>query len=1295
LLYQLLHLDGTSTAAVHGALEDEDQSSRWKSEHSSSDPWTFSRLRDVFKSVIGRFPNSFRTLYIIDALDECDETLSVFLKSVVDILQAKPSSRIKFLFLSRRILSSSIDSQFKSVGGTFQIIMNETTAHIENVQRYIQTKVDDLCMLRPGISHLRPEIVQELEQRSVGIYLLASLNLKSLVTAEATTLNIRLVIRTLPGDLQAIYSQALNKVAPGYQLKAAALLLWVVFAVRPLRVCELSAAVAMTCLEKPITSDSDLKDKVSLDILGDMSVLFGPLIRVTGDVVSLVHSSARQYLLSLAPTPSRYNDAGGHYWVWGWIRVSKGWEVDSIAAMASQVLSLNCRELISYASGANISASLPDPTSEDNPDTAIRSLLHYAIESLPDHVRQSPPGPDKDAVFASFLKSDTGRAWMRQFWMLKDPTQAYKRFSPLEFCCALGLVEIAKQFLPLDRYPRIKLPDVQSVKRARVDATELLTAADLAAMFGNVEILRVLCEGKGTPADSDDLIPQTSWKATVSGWVHIGRNYGHDEIPNPAPGTRGEDVANERERAVEQLSWYRPLHTATAYGHAEAAEYLISRGASISRQDESGKWAIEIAMEKSIEGLVQLLLYHHQDDILQLLRRFVEVGNPNSIELLLQLHPRLLSNGVHFKTILGEHNGSILHLAAAAGSLTVYKLLVRLGAKHDLKDSEGRQAIHYAAASGQTAFIQSILADGIASRTDQDALGRNPLFYATLGASCCEDGRWTPVPEREQVIPILVGNIRTIDSKSLVSSALNSLARFSCYESSILPGEDSPARNFERCLRTLHSMAPDITLDGGLLHAAFKSTFFPLEVALDLAPDVNKTDSSGRTALHVAAAAEREWGHWHRELAKMVADIDQRDVGGMTALLLAIHSAEKPDICSHYVLPRIRVLLDRGADATCADVRGVTPISAAAEFLLTAPDPRKHWSEPRAVDDGLLTSLLSRLSTFAENISDEVLPRLIAALATSGRQKDLMSLMKAMSARQRSQWLEQGLDTVPMTEKLLFTCHELGWPPKALSAMASHLDNEQLELVYIRAFQEKSRAITEICRPHLEGHDDASWLDRRGSRLHLINAAQRGDKDTIELFLEVMKGDVDAKDKAGQTMLSHAAEAGHVELTKYLIFRGAESSVPDAKGRTAVYWAAREGKLDALKLLVEADAPVTEEDIGIATSMGREAVRAYLEVTMEIKSGLNEIPKRKAALYAVLGTAPTCRVIAPAGIQLSCSIIKSPKEKRQVSREHPETLMSMNNLASALHQQGRYAEAEAMDQQTLQLKEAMHRRDIS
>ena len=42
-----------------------------------------------------------------------------------------------------------------------------------------------------------------------------------------------------------------------------------------------------------------------------------------------------------------------------------------------------------------------------------------------------------------------------------------------------------------------------------------------------------------------------------------------------------------------------------------------------------------------------------------------------------------------------------------------------------------------------------------------------------------------------------------------------------------------------------------------------------------------------------------------------------------------------------------------------------------------------------------------------------------------------------------------------------------------------------------------------------------------------------------------------------------------------------------------------------------------------------------------------------------------------------------------LGKDHPDTLMSMNSLASSLYALGKYAEAEAMHQQTLRLRETV------
>ena len=46
-----------------------------------------------------------------------------------------------------------------------------------------------------------------------------------------------------------------------------------------------------------------------------------------------------------------------------------------------------------------------------------------------------------------------------------------------------------------------------------------------------------------------------------------------------------------------------------------------------------------------------------------------------------------------------------------------------------------------------------------------------------------------------------------------------------------------------------------------------------------------------------------------------------------------------------------------------------------------------------------------------------------------------------------------------------------------------------------------------------------------------------------------------------------------------------------------------------------------------------------------------------------------------------------------LGKDHPDTLVSMRNLATSLSQQGKYAEAEAMNRQTLKLQEEVLGKD--
>ncbi|RYP34530.1 hypothetical protein DL767_004242 [Monosporascus sp. MG133] len=1170
-----------------------------------SKTWGQSALVDMFESASRDAP----AVYIVDALDECDETVPSFLQSLANVLSNSLHSPPKFLLLSRHSLLSQIDHYFSSQGGALRIDMNTVDTHVSNVQGYIRAKVGDLCKMRPGLADLRDEIISELDRRSSGVYLLPSLTLKSLATSKASRAEVRRALGALPEDLRSIYSHALEKVAPGERPRVAALLLWVLFAIRPLTESELSVAVEFCCRTSSFKTVEELDDEVSRDLLGTSGVseVVGPLIKVTADgTVAVVHSSAREYILSLRSGGELESGRQNHAWIWNAL-ATRGSKSGHTATMAHNDLALQCLDWISFADEASILGSLSQGVTHEFQASGILSLVAYAVENLPEHVRQCSGQTDANARFASFLVTPAGRSWLGLFWSLKDPSQQYKAFSPLQLSCALGLVEGVRNLLPPgDRYPVAPVPDVQSVQASETMATELLTAVDIASMFGNVNVLRFLCEERGTPADSDTLIPQTTWKRTPYGWFNLAEVSGNFST---APGTIPEDVFKERDEAEERVAWYRPLHTATAYGQADVAEYLISRGSSLFRSDEDGKWPIELAMDSKVEVMEPILLRHHMSDICKLLSRLFQGHYRKYVPRVVELCPGLWKDAIKFETpelqdSIGESKGSILHLAATCGSLAVFDFLAQLAGQLDVRDSMGRQAIHFAAAGGQAAIVEQILAKSPGSRTVEDNMGWTPLHYATLGMSCV-DGSCTPLERRKLVMAALLNQVPSDAAKTLITSAIMSLAGYAGpvaekLEGAISDDDESDAAEadgskgrYGMAIKALLLRSRRIRLGAEFLHRAFASTAFPLDIALDLATDPNETNSLGRTPLHGATTTKRAWGEYHRRLAGLTNDINCRDGLGMTPLRLAM---EHTAAAGSDLFNRIKLLIDLGSDVGCADNSGHTPISSLADILLEAP-PLTKWSwPPHPLVDGLLEVLLSKDAGSAEEISDRVFPRLLAALVKTGRQKDATSLLRALSPRQKKLWLQEGISEAPIPAGIVVMCQKLGWSPDELARMIEHLHHKELDDLCAKSFADRIQPIAKACLSHVQG---SYWLNLRGCRAKVISAAQRGELETLRFFIEVMNGEVDMADSRGQTILSHSAEYGHVDAIQYLLSRGADVSGPDKDGQTSLFWAAREGKMEAVKALAEAGCPVTEKEIGIASEMGRSAIEAYLESRLD------------------------------------------------------------------------------------------------
>lgn len=97
---------------------------------------------------------------------------------------------------------------------------------------------------------------------------------------------------SLPAGLPAIYSRILLQIPEKHRKISLAILHWVTVALRPLELKELAYAVGVYPSSPLITPEQVIRDKIAL---------CGPLLKIQGKDISLVHQSARDYLLRREP----------------------------------------------------------------------------------------------------------------------------------------------------------------------------------------------------------------------------------------------------------------------------------------------------------------------------------------------------------------------------------------------------------------------------------------------------------------------------------------------------------------------------------------------------------------------------------------------------------------------------------------------------------------------------------------------------------------------------------------------------------------------------------------------------------------------------------------------------------------------------------------------------------------------------------------------------------------------------------------------------------------------------------
>ena len=125
--------------------------------------------------------------------------------------------------------------------------------------------------------------------------------------------------------------------------------------------------------------------------------------------------------------------------------------------------------------------------------------------------------------------------------------------------------------------------------------------------------------------------------------------------------------------------------------------------------------------------------------------------------------------------------------------------------------------------------------------------------------------------------------------------------------------------------------------------------------------------------------------------------------------------------------------------------------------------------------------------------------------------------------------------------------------------------------------------------------------------------------------------DINAKDNQGFSPLIYAAQQGHLPLVDLLVLRGADLNLANNYGATSLSMAAQDGLLEVVKLLVKKGSNIDQSaDLGV-TPLHKAALYGHQEIVDYLMS--------KGATFEATGTlAKVCKCCGAADADLKCAL---------------------------------------------------------
>lgn len=359
--------------------------------------------------ILLRHSVSSQVMLVLDGLDECEDDS---LKQLLDVLreylletEKKPKTRLKVILLSRPH-SGPLESGLRPF---HQLKLDDSDVEVgKDVERYISAKVAELAAEQILSKERLQKVRQALMANADGTFLWVGFVANEL--KGRSWLKTNDILHSIPKGLGGIYQRLLERVEDKEQLVP--ILQWVVLAARPLTVDELAVAAGIKG-SNSLTPAEVLKDRLAS---------CGLLVKIEGDVVNLVHESAREFF---------HSDQ----------IAADGISIFRMTRYSYRSLVRTCLALIegSYRSPGSIGAAAPHNT-----------LLTYASIYWPDHFRHAFGAVDAPAEFSrQFFEAESAvrEDWWSFYWQREQSGGVPPTFTLLHLAAYFGNLPWTKLLL--------------------------------------------------------------------------------------------------------------------------------------------------------------------------------------------------------------------------------------------------------------------------------------------------------------------------------------------------------------------------------------------------------------------------------------------------------------------------------------------------------------------------------------------------------------------------------------------------------------------------------------------------------------------------------------------------------------------------------------------------------------------------------------------------------------------------------------------------------------------------------